>query len=54
MPVAEGPVTGDTDGPAVQRGVGVPDALQRLWTPHRLAYIKGEGKPPDAGQGETR
>ena len=23
-----------------QDGVGVPDALQRLWTPHRLAYIK--------------
>jgi len=28
-----------------QDGVGVPDALQRLWTPHRMAYIKGEGKP---------
>ncbi len=28
-----------------QEGVGVPDALQRLWTPHRMAYIKGEGKP---------
>jgi ATP adenylyltransferase len=20
---------------------GVPDAFQRLWTPHRLAYVKG-------------
>ena len=20
---------------------GVPDAFQRLWTPHRMAYIKG-------------
>jgi ATP adenylyltransferase len=28
-----------------QRGVGVPDDFQRLWTPHRMAYIKGEGKP---------
>ncbi|MDI5978814.1 HIT family protein [Amycolatopsis magusensis] len=28
-----------------QDGVGVPDALQRLWTPHRLAYIQGENKP---------
>ena len=28
-----------------QEGVGVPDALQRLWTPHRMAYIKGENKP---------
>jgi ATP adenylyltransferase len=32
-------------------GVGVPDALQRLWTPHRMAYIQGENKPvsPEAG-----
>jgi ATP adenylyltransferase len=28
-----------------QEGVGVPDALQRLWTPHRMAYIRGVGKP---------
>lgn len=28
-----------------QSGVGEPDALQRLWTPHRIAYIKGENKP---------
>jgi ATP adenylyltransferase len=27
-----------------QDGVGAPDALQRLWTPHRMAYIKREGK----------
>lgn len=27
-----------------QDGVGVPDALQRLWTPHRLAYIQDQGK----------
>jgi ATP adenylyltransferase len=26
-----------------QDGVGVPDALQRLWTPHRLAYIQQSG-----------
>jgi len=24
-----------------QHGVGEPDAFARLWTPHRLAYIKG-------------
>jgi ATP adenylyltransferase len=32
---------------------GVPDDVERLWTPHRMAYIKGEGKPtgPDAGEG---
>ena len=28
-----------------QRGVGEPDPFTRLWTPHRLAYIKGENKP---------
>jgi len=46
-------VTGP-DGPEVvgQDGVGVPDALQRLWTPHRLAYIKGEGKPADGEAGD--
>lgn len=24
---------------------GVPDSFQRLWTPHRMAYIDGESKP---------
>lgn len=28
-----------------QDGVGIPDALQRLWTPHRMSYIAGEDKP---------
>lgn len=27
---------------------GVPDAFQRLWTPHRMAYIGGDHKPQDA------
>ncbi|MGI9157012.1 MAG: HIT family protein [Marmoricola sp.] len=35
-----------------QEGVGVPDELERLWTPHRMAYIRGENKPGDAGAGE--
>ncbi|MFB4312227.1 HIT domain-containing protein [Actinomadura sp. GTD37] len=30
-------------------GAGTPDNFQRLWTPHRMAYIKGEGKPTGAG-----
>ena len=30
---------------------GVPDAFQRLWTPHRMVYIDGENKPSDAGEG---
>lgn len=28
---------------------GVPDAFQRLWTPHRMAYISGEDHPVDGG-----
>ena len=45
----------EIDGDAeviVQQGVGVPDELERLWTPHRMAYIKGENKPADASAGE--
>jgi ATP adenylyltransferase len=34
-----------TSEPELQNGVGEPDGFQRLWTPHRMAYIKGEGKP---------
>ncbi len=28
-----------------QDGVGVADAFRRMWTPHRMAYIRGENKP---------
>jgi ATP adenylyltransferase len=39
-----------TDGePSWQDGAGTPDGFQRLWMPHRMAYIKGENKPADAG-----
>lgn len=30
-----------------QDGVGEPDSLERLWTPYRMAYIRGESKPED-------
>jgi Diadenosine tetraphosphate (Ap4A) hydrolase and other HIT family hydrolases len=32
---------------------GEPDAFGRLWTPHRMVYIKGENKPEhdEAGEG---
>ena len=33
-------------------GAGVPDAFGRLWTPHRLAYIQGAGKPTGPGADE--
>lgn len=32
---------------------GEPDGFERLWTPHRMAYIRGADKPtgPEAGEG---
>jgi ATP adenylyltransferase len=39
--VAEGPEL------VPQDGIGIPDHLQRLWTPHRMAYVTG-------GSGEDR
>lgn len=30
---------------------GEPDGFERLWTPHRMVYLQGEGKPDDTGQG---
>ncbi|MBA0050781.1 HIT domain-containing protein [Streptomyces sp. AJS327] len=39
-----------TSEPEQQIGVGSPDAFQRLWTPHRMAYIQGENKPTGPGQ----
>ena len=35
-----------------QSGAGEADALDRLWTPHRMAYIRGESKPADESAGE--
>jgi ATP adenylyltransferase len=41
------------DGSAAELGgAGIPDSFQRLWTPHRMAYIKGENKPRGAGPGD--
>jgi ATP adenylyltransferase len=42
---------GVTDS-ARQDGAGEPDELDRLWTPHRMAYIRGENKPVDTSVGE--
>ncbi|WP_026316837.1 HIT family protein [Actinokineospora enzanensis] len=41
------PTPPPSDGPELvpQDGTGIPDTLQRLWTPHRMAYIRGENKP---------
>ena len=49
----QGPGSSATAGSAAQEGlvpqdgIGIPDALQRLWTPHRMAYIRGQDKPAD-------
>ena len=41
-----------SESPDDQVFAGVPDAFGRLWTPHRMAYIKGEGKPSGPGEDE--
>ncbi|MBB4932554.1 ATP adenylyltransferase [Lipingzhangella halophila] len=33
-------------------GAGDADGFQRLWTPHRMAYIKGENKPSGSAAGD--
>ena len=33
-----------------QHGVGQPDQLERLWTPHRMAYVRGEERPTGTGE----
>ena len=47
-----GPMLQDMQEPIEQAGVGVPDNFQRLWTPHRMAYIRGENKPTGSGPGD--
>ncbi len=39
-------MTDPTEG-LTQDGIGEHDDLDRLWTPHRMAYIRGENKPDD-------
>jgi ATP adenylyltransferase len=36
---------GDIDAIDVRGAVGVPDGLERMWTPHRMPYLNGENKP---------
>ncbi len=43
---------GGVTDPFRQDGAGKPDELDRLWTPHRMAYIRGENKPVDESVGE--
>jgi ATP adenylyltransferase len=34
-------------------GAGEPDGLERLWTPHRMTYIKGDDRPTDGYETPT-
>ena len=47
-PAASPPAGGETAAAPAQEIA--PDGLMRLWMPHRLAYIKGEGKPAGDAQ----
>jgi ATP adenylyltransferase len=51
VPPADGDAEAAVDATeaAVVAAEIAPDGLMRLWMPHRLAYIKGENKPPDGG-----
>lgn len=45
----------DDPSPGMERAgdlAGEPDGFQRLWTPHRMAYIGGESKPTDGAAGD--
>ncbi|WP_159807284.1 HIT family protein [Cellulomonas citrea] len=43
----------DPDGTEPADGLpGDPDGLQRLWVPHRMAYIGGVDRPTDAAPGD--
>ena len=35
-----------------QQGIGEPDGLERLWTPYRMAYIRGDERPSGTGEEE--
>jgi ATP adenylyltransferase len=51
VPAGPGPVPDPVIVPASDFA-GETDGFGRLWTPHRMAYIKGEGKPADAVAGD--
>ncbi len=51
-PLETPPGVADQETVLRQDGVGEPDALERLWTPYRMAYIRGENKPEDSSAEE--
>ncbi|WP_375486509.1 HIT domain-containing protein [uncultured Jatrophihabitans sp.] len=54
MPDDDAPTDGSDETVEVEAAAefaGEPDGSGRLWTPHRLAYIKGENKPVNDDEG---
>lgn len=45
------PVLDGVAGTPGEQFPGVPDGFGRLWTPHRMAYVKGENKPTNSAAG---
>ena len=37
-----------------QDGIGIPDHLARLWTPHRMAYVTGGSDPNRTGGSDSK
>jgi ATP adenylyltransferase len=53
--VTDQPQAGPSQPPVAEPSsefAGEPDAFGRLWTPHRMVYIQGEGKPSHDEAGE--
>lgn len=48
--MADAARSGTPSAEPVSTHPGVPDAFERLWTPHRMAYVGGENKPADEGE----
>ncbi|SFJ95962.1 HIT domain-containing protein [Cellulomonas sp. KH9] len=46
------PPSDDVEVEPADAFAGVPDGLDRLWTPHRMAYIGGQDKPADDAPGD--
>ena len=38
------------DNNQIPGGVGMPDRWQRIWAPHRMAYLTGENRPLDGNE----
>jgi ATP adenylyltransferase len=49
VPESEAEATKEPAFEEERGGAGVPDDFERLWTPHRMPYIKGENKPTGSG-----